>query len=162
MVVSGRPVFGPGCLPGGHHRRVTTTKTAPRKAAKAPAVKLEAIPPAGPKPAKPGTIVFRGRTIRVNKPTESQLAVWQRIANRYADLDPAKDQSKAGEILNRYFVIVESVLADTADRDWVEDHLLGGDMDLTEMAQIVTKTVDHYYGAKVPKTGPAPKARRRA
>lgn len=133
---------------------MATTKTA----AKAP-TKAVKIPAPSAKPSNPneGIVPFRGRNIKVSRPTEAQMAVWQRIANRLSTTTP----SDASKILDRYFTIVDTILVDEVDRDWLEDQMLGGQIEIQDASDIVLAAVKLFYGTKPTTTGPKPKARRR-
>ena len=143
--------------------------------------------------ADPGTITFRGRVMRVRRPGEDQLALWQRIATRAqafqreaqtpkpcpeckgtgvgADEDRCGPCAGTGDanttaalrLYNQALNIVMSVLVDEGDRDWVEDELIAGTVDLIGASEIVGLTVSALVTGRVtaPRNGPVRKARRR-
>lgn len=144
--------------------------------------------------ADPGTITFRGRVMAVTRPSEDQMALWQRIATRAQTFQresqtpkPCPDcqgtgalagddtcQACAGtgdantrtalRLFNQTMNIITSVLVDEADKDWLEDELVGGAIDLVDASEILTLTVSALIASRrqaAPRTGPAPKARRR-
>lgn len=110
-----------------------------------------------------GQITYRGRRMNVVMPTPDQLAIWQRTATRLQ----ATDGLTPGEImklLQRAVTLIGSVLVDEVDRDWVEEALLAGDIDLMGAAAILTVALEELAGkakAAAPKNGPAPRARRK-
>lgn len=151
-----------------------TTKTAARPAKKTAATvaSVPEEPQTGQTPDQ-APITFMGRKILVQAPTAEQIGVWQRTARRFEDADlthrpgdspdvlVAKNR-KAGKLLDRGIKIIESVLVDEDDRDWLEDQLLDRVMTLGEAANIISLAVDAFGQAEqAPRTGPAPKARRR-
>lgn len=127
-----------------------------------------------------GTIVFRGRTMAVRRPEAEQIAVWKRIADRAAAFRDESDTPKlcpeckgSGcetchntgsahtttvlKMFDRALKIINSVLVDEADRDWIEDQLLEGQVDLQGAAEIVSLAVRQMTasaGRAAPKTGP--------
>jgi Protein of unknown function (DUF2510) len=128
--------------------------------------------------ANRAVIEFGGRTMNVHMPSPEQLAVWKRIASRLssadfttppgADLASEEARNRANEeaatLLGRAITIITSVLDDPVDRDWVEDSILDGTLDLVGSTGIITATIDEFRKMKpatASTTGPAPKARRR-
>ncbi len=134
-------------------------------------------------------IVFHGRTMKVNRPGPEQIVVWKRIAERAAGIGREtatpkacpECKGKAGgceachftgsahtgtvlKLFDRALKIISSVLVDEADRDWVEDQLLEGAINLNAAGEIVSLAVDQMVaatkGRTAPKTGPV--ATRRA
>lgn len=120
------------------------------------------------KATKPPTIEFRGRTMPVRFPTAEQLTVWNRTARRASEIS-GRDitNQEAATLLDRVLRIIQSVLDEQADRDWVEDQLLDGGLTLAGdggATDIISMTVELMRGqaeADAPTTGPAAKARRR-
>jgi hypothetical protein len=101
------------------------------------------------------------RPMEANYPTEGQLVVWQSAGERFARLgedwarreaalasvaedDPrwaAFRKERAGQAANtlsRALSMIRAALAQEADRNWLEDRLLYGDMDLGDALRIVT------------------------
>lgn len=111
-----------------------------------------------------GVITYRGRTMNVVMPTPDQLAIWQRTALKLQGATQGMGNDEIMRLLQRAVTLIGSVLVDEVDRDWVEEALLAGDLDLMGAAAIVTLAVEHLSAsakAKAPRTGPAPKARRK-
>lgn len=145
--------------------------------------------------AAAGTITFRGRVMKVTRPTEDQLALWQRISTRAQaftrqDMTPkpcpdcqgtgvvGADESRcetcagsgdanvrgALRLFNQTMNIITSVLVDEVDKDWLEDQLVEGKIDLLDASDVLTLTVSALITSRrqtAPRHGPAPKARRR-
>lgn len=137
------------------------------------------------------TITFRGRVMKVRTPTDDQLALWKRIATRASQLDrsgtkpcpqckgarevdgePCEACGGSGDattaavlrLFDQAMTIIGSVLVDEADKNWLEDELLGGALDLPAAAEVVRLAVDSMIAnrrATAPRNGPPPKARRR-
>jgi hypothetical protein len=117
---------------------------------------------AAPAVAEPKTVTFGGRDLTVSMPTPEQLAVWQRTARRMTGVDPATmTGEEAMKLLDRGLKVIQSVLPNPDDRDWLEDELLDGNLTLEAAAGIVTAAVAAYRtNGGPPKTGPVKKARR--
>lgn len=138
--------------------------------------------------ADPGTITFRGRVMKVVRPTDDQLAVWKIIATRAEQVskdfgkpkpctacqgkgcDECMDTGSAHtaeifKLFNRAMKIITSVLPDEADKDWLEDELIAGQVDLLAAGEIVKLAVQTLIAGQAktaaPRTGPTAKARRR-
>lgn len=139
-------------------------------------------------PAPAGSITFHDRVIAINRPTSDQLAVWKMVADRAqaAARELATNPNKpctackgsgcdeCGQtgssslatvlkLFRRAMTIISSILVDEADRDWLEDELIAGRLDLVGASEIVSLAVQQITGAQpaAPRNGPAPKARRR-
>jgi len=124
-------------------------------------VEAEATEPAE---AESRPVDFYGRQVLVLRPTAEQIAVWQRVAKRQAALNGDKMTNEdAMALLDRAMRIVETILADKADRDWLEDQMLDGVLRLDQVVSIVGLTADAYSdtAGAAPTNGPQPKARRR-
>lgn len=105
-------------------------------------------------------IEFSGRDIEVKMPTEAQLAVMQRFANRYAHGD-SKNVSveRSVRLHNAIIGICVSVMISQDDQDWLELAILNGELDIKTAAGIVTKAIDAVTTANGIK--PANRAERR-
>lgn len=140
-----------------------------------------------PTPTPAGTITFRGRVMLYHRPTPDQLAMWKRIAERaeasgrdFATPKPCPACEGKGceacqgtgsahtatilRLFDRAMNIITSLIADEADRDWLEDELIAGHFQLQDASEIIRLTVDAMIAGKpsaAPRNGPAPKARRR-
>lgn len=110
----------------------------------------------------PGDESLAVRKMTVRMPGPEQLAVWQRTAKRMAGVDPdSVDGTTAMKLLDRGLRFIQSVLVHEADRDWLEDQLLDGNLTLEEAARIVTLAMDAFADTKpAGKPAPAKRARR--
>jgi hypothetical protein len=112
-----------------------------RPAVKAPSPTID--PPPTPEPSDDGrvtaTMTFHGRELRVVMPRPEQLVIWQRTLSRLGntELDPTSG-TELGRLIDRVIRIVETVLPERADHEWLEDQLLDGGMTLADAANIVT------------------------
>lgn len=138
--------------------------------------------------AAAGTITFRGRVMAYRRPTSDQLAVWKMLADRaqsvvreMATPKPCPTCKGSGcetcegtgsahtaavlKLFKRTVTIINSVMVDEADRDWLEDELIAGKLDLLAASEIVNLTVAQLVAsqqpAAAPRHGPLSKARRR-
>lgn len=126
------------------------------------------------------------RPMRVRIPTPEQLGVWQLNAERFNQLgaqwaqqesamadrpqdDPerlalqASRNKQAARGLARAIKVVNSVLNDEDDRDWLEDQLMGGRLDMPGAMNVLTLTVEQLRlrnQQAAPTTGPQSKAKR--
>lgn len=93
-------------------------------------------------------IQFEGREIYVRLPRPEQLLVWQRTVRQLQKADTASfTGTEAMQALERARRIIDSVLANQADKDWLDDELLDGTFGLREASQIITMTVEAYAEA---------------
>lgn len=118
-------------------------------------------------------IAFEGRELTVRRPAPEQLGVWSRTAGRLNKVRDAagamtKEQQgqEAAKLLGLAIKIIESVLVEEADKEWLEDRMLAGGkggLKLERASDIITLTVTEFNQtrAAAPTTGPVPKARRR-
>lgn len=93
-------------------------------------------------------IEFRGRTIWVKMPKPEQLLVWKRTLTRLQD---PENQDWTGETvmaaLERLRMIIDSIILNRIDIDWMDDEMLAGRLELKDTAEIVTKTVEAFADA---------------
>lgn len=147
-----------------YHGAMTTTpkktaakaaiKAAPRKRA-VPATKVEA-----PEAEAPKTIEFLGRTLQVKPPTAEQLLAWERLLvklEKVAQSDATAETVRA--LFGRITRIIDSVVVDEEDREWLEDGRMDGTVTIENSSQIVLDALE-AYGADVAQ--PANRAARRS
>lgn len=109
-------------------------------------------------------IVFQGREMWVRLPSEEQIIVYGRTLDQLRAADTADwDGPQALKLLDRALRIIQTVL-NPADREWIEDRMLDGELKLVEACQIMQLTVDAFTDGKTPAKKAAPKraARRKA
>lgn len=96
-----------------------------------------------PDPDATAETVFKGRTVVVKLPTSEQLAIYRRMSLEFQQL--AKDGGAekmeldaALRHLDRATRLIQSILRDDVDRDWIEDMLLDGKVTLEECTGLLT------------------------
>lgn len=120
------------------------------------------------------------RRMRGTVPTESQLAVWQSAGERFSRLGDdwkrreqalshlpddselvvkfrSERNQQAGRTLSRALTMIQSALADQHDRDWLEDALLFGELDLSAALNVITLLSDALRDSKPVKAAAASK-----
>lgn len=145
----------------------TAAKKAPAK--RVPTAAAKETPAATPEPAASTTegliITFMGRDLAVQIPNETQLLMWQRIGRRWAGkTTEAISIEETLKVSGQVMAIIESVIANDEDRDWLDEQMIAGKVKIQEAATIVTAAIEKLTmggETKAPTTGPAPKARRR-
>lgn len=156
----------------------STTPKRPARAAKAatpPVVEGEIVPrgniPADDTPDVDGNptavIEFEGRRMLVRRPSIEQIAMYRRIAKQMEALkDREITTAKEGEsvviIFDRAAKMIESVLVDADDREWVQDQLLAG-RKISDLVPILRQAIDKIgeQAAARKTTGPAARGRAR-
>lgn len=91
---------------------------------------------------------FRGREIFVKMPSPEQLLVWKRTLNQLqgAEVD-GWNGAQVMRALERTRLIIDSVLANQVDKEWLDDEMLAGNVGLMETAQIINQTVEVFSDA---------------
>jgi hypothetical protein len=85
-------------------------------------------------------VMLRDREIYVRMPTPEQLLVWQRTVKRLteAPVDASWTGSEVMAALERLRKIVDTVMVNRADRDWLDDEFLEGTIDFKGLAPFIT------------------------
>lgn len=116
--------------------RKTTAKKAPAKKAPTVPVPDDVSEIQGEIPQ--GEITFQGRTIKVRMPSPEQVLVWNRTMEK---IERANLNDWTGKqvlsALERTRKIIDSVIMDPEDIDWIDDEMLAGRFGLKEASQIV-------------------------
>lgn len=94
-------------------------------------------------------ITFKGRQIWVKMPTPEQLLVWKRTIRSLQDVQDATDWTgeQVMRALERTRLIIDSVLANNVDKEWLDDEMLAGTLGLMETAAIINQTVAAFADA---------------
>lgn len=85
---------------------------------------------------------FHGRLVTVKMPTSEQLVMYRRLSREFQDL--ARNgadkipMDQALRQLDRAIRLIQSVLADQDDKDWVEEQLLEGNLQLSDCTGLLT------------------------
>lgn len=122
------------------------------------------------KPVPFGTeaqITFRGRELVVRFPTDAQLMVWKRTMHNLANAENAQwDGEQALAALERAGKIIDSVIVDKADREWLDDLTLDEGLGLVDRAEIIKLTIAAFgvedEASKPVKRAPVKRTRRKA
>lgn len=102
-------------------------------------------------------ITWHGRKMKTGSPTVEQLAIFQRTAKRFSRFantpeDHMLSKEESGEfakLVDRFVVIVESLLTDQDDKDWLEDQLFDGTIKIAEMPDLLGKIAEVNKGKTV-------------
>lgn len=93
-------------------------------------------------------VQFRGREVYVRLPTPEQLLVWQRTVRQLQNADTASfSGAEALRALDRARRIIDSVIANPSDKDWLDDEFLDGTMGLKDAGALITLTVEAFSEA---------------
>jgi hypothetical protein len=94
-------------------------------------------------------VIFLGREIYARMPTAEQLLVWRRTVNRLTDapIDASWNGSEVLTALERLLKIINSLMANKADIEWLDDQFLLGAIDFQKLAPFVTLVADKFAEA---------------
>jgi hypothetical protein len=113
-------------------------------------------------------IDFQGRKMWVRIPRPEALLVWKRTLKKLQDVETSDwggDEVMAA--LERTRKIIDSLLVNEVDKDWLDDEMLDSRIGLIETAQIINLTVEAYAAddnretRRAAKKAPAKKATRK-
>jgi hypothetical protein len=94
-------------------------------------------------------VTFAGREIFCHMPTPEQLLVWDRVVRNLTEAPP--DESWTGSqvmrALDRLRRIVDSILVNRADVEWLDDQFLDRTLTFRDMAPFITLVVDAFADA---------------
>ena len=98
-------------------------------------------------PALP--VTFMGREIYARMPSPEQLLVWQRTVRRLTDapIDASWTGSEVMNALERLLKIVNSLMANKADIEWLDDEFLSGTIGFRNLAPFITLVTDAFAKA---------------
>lgn len=84
-------------------------------------------------------IEFQGRTLMVTLPDPTQLLVWKRTLVRLQNANTSNwTGADVMAALERLRVIIDTLIVDDADKQWIDDQLLNKSFGLAELAQLPT------------------------
>lgn len=100
-------------------------------------------------PARPeATITFRGREMKVRFPQPEQLMVWQRLMNKLSTGNISDwNAQQVMSALERTRKIIDSILVDEADIEWLDDEMMDGNIGLQEASEILIEATK-AFGSK--------------
>lgn len=113
---------------------------------------------------------FHGRPVWCKMPSPEQILVWKRTLTK---LQSADSGSWTGEealvALERLRKIIDSMLVNKADIEWLDDEMLVGNISLKELAPLMVSTIERFGEAaqaggnrETRRVKPAKKAARKA
>lgn len=118
------------------------------------------------KPVKqaPKTVTLKGRVIEVSRPTDEQLFAWDQVLRRMEAMGKnIENTDQARKLINKCMNIINAVIANEDDRDWLEDGRLDGSITLKDAGELVLEALKvHEFDTKpaTPKRGrPARRAK---
>lgn len=92
-------------------------------------------------------VTFEGREMFVRMPRPEQLLVWQRTLKMLSDLEASQATWTGSEVmraLERCRKIVDSILVNKADIEWLDDQFLDGALDFRTLAPFINLVVDGF------------------
>lgn len=98
-------------------------------------------------PALP--VQFMGREIYSRMPSPEQLIVWQRTVKRLteAPIDASWTGSEVMGALERLRKIIDSLMVEKADINWLDDQFLDGTVTFRDLAPFITNVADAFTQA---------------
>jgi hypothetical protein len=114
-------------------------------------------------------ITFKDRQIWVKMPSPEQLLVWKRTLARLQNTENWTGESVLAA-LERLRLIIDSTILNRVDIDWMDDEMLAGRLEMSELTQVVTQAVAAFgedepvnrAARRAKKAAPAKKATRKA
>jgi hypothetical protein len=101
------------------------------------------------------TVTLKGRTIEVRRPTDEQLFAWDHILRRMEAIGSnIQNLEQARKLIAKCETIINSVIVNEADRDWIEDGRLGGTITLHDAGSIVIDALKMYQPEEKPAARP--------
>jgi hypothetical protein len=89
-------------------------------------------------------IEFMGRKIWVKFPRPEQILVWKRILVQLQSANDGWNGEQVLAALERTRRIIDSVMANQVDKDWLDDQMLDGTVTLADTAPFVTLAVQAF------------------
>lgn len=114
------------------------------------------------------TITWRDRTIPIKLPGGMQLATWNRVAKQAAELGGGEgeltedEKTEMATLLDRLLRIILSLFANNADKEWLQDLLLDGEITDEDLLAMFSQMTDGMTDGDTAKKAPAKKAARKA
>lgn len=118
-------------------------------------------------------VMLLDREIYCHMPSPEQLLVWQRTVRRLteAPMDASWTGSEVMNALERLRKIIDSLMVNRADRDWLDDQFLDETITFKDLAPFITKVTEAFARAaeeegnradrRAAKKAPAKKAARK-
>lgn len=116
----------------------------------------------------PKVVTFKDREIAIKAPSGIQVAAWNRVAARFGEFgnrENAELTEEEGEefkgLLDRLFRIIASLFSNEADRQWLEDQALDGEVTDEDLLELFEKASEGLKGNAEKGAPAAKKAARR-
>jgi hypothetical protein len=107
------------------------------------------VTPAAPDNIPEREITFKGRSMWVRLPSPGALLVWERTIKKLQTLpDGGWNGQEVILALERARRIVDSLLVNKADIEWLDDQMLTDDIGLEETADIIKMTIKAFAPAE--------------
>lgn len=88
-------------------------------------------------------IEFRGRKIWVKMPRPEQLLVWQRVLKQLQTTEPSTG-SEVMVLLERGRKVLDSILVNRADKDWMDDEMLEGTLTFQDVLPMINDAAEAF------------------
>lgn len=98
------------------------------------------------------TIPFRDRELLVRFPKPEQLVIINRVVKQFSSLDPnaSMPMDKALALLDRGMKVITALVVNQSDKDWLDDLMLTGDLELAELAPLFVGSIRKMREQTVP------------
>lgn len=109
-------------------------------------------------------VQFMGRSIWAHMPSPEQLLVWDRTVRNLteAPVDMTWTGSQVMKALDRLRRIVDTILVNKADVEWMDDQFLDGTLTFKGLAPFIALVVDAFADAAEEANATSNRAARRA
>ena len=109
-------------------------------------------------------VQFQGRSIWARMPSPEQLLVWDRTVRNLTDapVDESWTGSQVMRALDRLRRIVDTILVNKADVEWMDDQFLDGKLTFRGLAPFIAKVVDAFADAAEQANATSNRAAKRA
>ena len=109
-------------------------------------------------------VQFMGRTIWTHMPSPEQLLVWDRTVRNLTEAPPDETWtgSQVMKSLDRLRRIVDTILVNKADVEWMDDQFLDGTLTFKGLAPFIALVVDAFADAAEEANATSNRAARRA
>lgn len=109
-------------------------------------------------------VQFQGRDIWTHMPTPEQLLVWDRTVRSLTEAPPNASWtgSQVMRALDRLRRIVDTILVNKADIEWLDDQFLDGKLTFKSLAPFIAQVVDAFADAAEEANATSNRAAKRA
>lgn len=115
-----------------------------------------------PEKVTPRTVTLKGRVIEVKRPTDEQLFAWDHVLRRMEAMgEHIENADQARKLISKCMSIINAVIVNEDDRDWLEDGRLDGSITLSDAGALVLDALKVYEFDIKSTTPKRPRAARR-